>query len=110
MRQGLWQCPPCRQWWYWRIYPTNSNPLFDRRCPKCQHRSRTVLDRKPGGRGKPREFVFMERPSYMPRRAIRKELENRNAIVNKRRIDEQRFQQLKLGTFVKASELDDGGG
>jgi len=52
----------------------------------------------------------MERPSYMPRRAIRKELENRNAIVNKRRIDEQRFQQLKLGTFVKASELDDGGG
>jgi hypothetical protein len=105
MRQGIWQCSEgCRQWWYWRVL--DSTNLFDRRCPKCQRRSRTLLDRKPGGRGKPRQFVFMERPSYEPRYAIREELQNRNAMVNKRREHEESYRQLKLRTFVKASDLD----
>jgi hypothetical protein len=104
MRQGIWQCSEgCRQWWYWRVL--DSTNLFDRRCPKCQRRSRTLLDRKPGGRGKPRQFVFMERPSYEPRYAIREELQNRNAQVNKRRAHEETYRQLNLGTFVKASSL-----
>jgi len=104
MRQGIWQCPGCRQFWYWRM--RDSSTLFDRCCPKCQLRSRTVLDRRVGGRGKPREFVFQERPSYEPRHAIRQELQERNAIVNRRREHEEAFRQLKIGTFVKASELD----
>ncbi len=104
MRQGIWQCLGCRQFWYWRI--RDETALFDRRCPKCQRRSRTLVDRRAGSRGRPREFVFMERPAYEPRLAIRQELQKRNAIVNRRREHEEAFRQLKIGTFVKASELD----
>ena len=103
MRQGVWQCRSCRQWWYWKIH--RSTTLFDRRCPKCQTRHRTVLDRRPGRRGRPLQFQFQQRPSYEPRSAIRQELIRRNQFVEKRRSEEAKYQQLELGTFVKASEL-----
>lgn len=101
---GIWSCPKCRLFQYWLARNPQSN-RFDRLCAKCGHRVRAVIERAPGNRGRPREFFLERRPGYEPRSAIRQELRRRNARVMKIIKAESRYEQLKLGEFVQASDL-----
>jgi len=97
VRKGLWQCPRCRFFWIWRT----ERDVLDRICPKDAGRVQTRLDRKKGGRGRPAPCVVLERPSYMPLSALRKEQKSRNRNISGLKRAEDRKLGYRDG-FVKA--------
>ena len=103
VRKGLWQCPRCKFYWIWRT----ERDVLDRICPKDGSRVQTRLDRKSGGRGRPAPCAVLERPSYMPLGALRKEQKTRNRHRMKVGAKEALIQSDK---FVKASSLPRKGG
>ena len=62
----------------------------------------TRLDRKKGGRGRPAPCVVLERPSYMPLHALRKEQKTRNRNISGRKRREDKRLGYQDG-FVKAA-------
>ena len=62
----------------------------------------TRLNRKSGGRGRPAPCTVLERPSYMPLEALRKEQKSRNRNISGRKRREDRRLGYQDG-FVKAA-------
>ena len=104
MRRGLWKCPRCNFWWLWEVQ--DHTPKLDRICRKDGHRIQINLDRKAGGRGRPRPAQILESPSYRPLHSIKAEQRHRNRTVSGIKRQEDR----KIGYddgFVKASVISD---
>jgi len=98
MKQGLWQCGQCRQWWIYKVEPHTT--LLNRECLRCGKRVRATIDRRPGRRGRPATVRVEQRPSYMPHSALEHERQARNKHWRRRpAIDE----------FTRASKLEEWG-
>ena len=96
MKQGLWQCGQCRQWWIYKVEPHTT--LLNRECLRCGKRVRATIDRRPGRRGRPATVRVEQRPSYMPHSALEHERQARNKHWRRRpAIDE----------FTRASKLEE---
>ena len=96
-RQGIWSCPECYFFWYWKM--DRDSKFFDRKCPFCHNRVRSVMERQPGNRGRPRQFFLETRPSHMPRAAITRELINRNEVIKRKKDREAEYIQMGLETW-----------
>ena len=98
MKQGLWQCGQCRQWWIYKVEPHTER--LNRECLRCGKRVRATIDRRPGRRGRPATVRVEQRPSYMPHSALEHERQARNKHWRRRpAIDE----------FTRASKLEEWG-
>jgi len=96
MKQGLWQCGQCRQWWIYKVEPHTT--LLNRECLRCGKRVRATIDRRPGRRGRPATVRVEQRPSYTPHSALEHERQARNKHWRRRpAIDE----------FTRASKLEE---
>ena len=96
MKQGLWQCGQCRQWWIYKVEPHTER--LNRECLRCGKRVRATIDRRPGRRGRPATVRVEQRPSYMPHTALEHERQARNKHWRRRpAVDE----------FTRASKLEE---
>jgi len=96
MKQGLWQCSRCRQWWIYKVQPHTTR--LNRKCLRCDQRVRATIDRAPGRRGRPATVKVEQRPSYMPHSALEHERQARNKHWRRRpAVDE----------FTRASKLEE---
>ena len=96
MKQGLWQCGQCRQWWIYKVEPHTER--LNRECLRCGKRVRATIDRRPGRRGRPATVRVEQRPSYMPHSSLEHERQARNKHWRRRpAIDE----------FTRASKLEE---
>ena len=96
MKQGLWQCGQCRQWWIYKVQPHTER--LNRECLRCGQRVRATIDRRPGRRGRPATVRVEQRPSYTPHSALEHERQARNKHWRRRpAVDE----------FTRASKLEE---
>lgn len=103
MRQGIWQCPNCLMWRSWKSFQKEEGVL-DRRCIKCGQRVRTKLSRKPGRRGRKRKFKILELPSYMPPKAVKELVFQKNKHTLKVMMGKNEDLGYKE-TFIKAIDI-----
>ena len=79
MQKGLYQCPGCQQWWVWQC--KDDTVHLQRKCRKCGHKVRAMGKRVYWGRGRPRGWALLHRPSHMPEDALIAECRTRNRKI-----------------------------
>ena len=83
MKKGLYQCPQCLQWWVWQC--KDSTAHLQRKCRKCGKKVRAQLERHWMGRGRPRGWTMLHRPSHTSDQALTGECRTRNRRIRRQR-------------------------
>ena len=101
MRHGVIRCPACGLWSRWGS--ARLEPVIDRKCIKCEKRTRAKLDRK--GRGRPRATEVRELPGHMPPAAIYRMLRELNQWERRGRRKKWILRGGKEDGFIPASKI-----
>ena len=103
MKKGLYQCPQCLQWWGWQC--RDSTAHLQRKCRKCGKKVRAQLERHWMGRGRPRGWTMLHRPSHTSDQALTGECRTRNRRI--RQQAQARSARAKRIAWTRKSSEED---